>query len=100
LFIYPTIPSITGVTPNNETNIFQQALTITGGGFTCATSVYFGNLIGLNMQVNSDGSITVTPPPPPSDVTLPYTVDVTVNGAGGMSTTSPGAFTYTGQFHA
>jgi actin-like ATPase involved in cell morphogenesis len=100
LFIYPTIPSITGVTPNNETNIFQQALTITGGGFTCATSVYFGNLIGLNMQVNNDGSITVTPPPPPAYATLPYVVDVTVNGAGGMSTTSSSAFTYTGQFHA
>jgi hypothetical protein len=87
-FIYPTIPSVTGVSPNNEGDVYQQALTITGGGFTCATSVHFGGLVGLNMQVNNDGSITVTPPPPPSGAGLPDTVDVTVTGPGGTSATS------------
>jgi hypothetical protein len=81
-------PTVTGVSPSSGSailNIFP--VTVTGSGFTCATSVDFGGVPGSSLQVNNDGSITVYYPTT-SYTPLPYSVDVTVTGPGGTSTTS------------
>ena len=64
---------------------------ITGTNFTGATAVDFGTVPATGFTVQSDTQITVTSPPG-----VAGTVDVTVVGPGGTSSTSPAdGFTFT-----
>src|SRR5262249_49451065 len=67
------------------------SVTLTGTNFTGASAVYFGTVLGTNLQVNSATSITITTPPQAAG-----TVDVTVGTPSGTSPTSSlDRFTYT-----
>lgn len=85
-----TLPVITSVTPSSGptgTNI-----TITGTGFTGATSVTFDGVAGTGMSVSGDTVIYVTAP-----THAPGAASLIVTGPNGSSTTSSaGTFTFTG----
>lgn len=81
------VPVITSVTPNAGTA--GAALTITGSGFTGATSVNFDGTTAL-FVVNNDNSITATSP-----AHVAGTVDITVTAPSGTSAITPNdRFTY------
>jgi hypothetical protein len=85
-------PSVTGVTPASGPTAGGTPVTVTGSGFTGATSVSFGGTVNATgaMTVNSDTSITVTAPSHSEG-----TMDVTVTTAAGTSSTSSAdTFTY------
>jgi hypothetical protein len=87
----PPPPTVTGVSPTSGTTSGGTQVTITGTGFTGATSVKFGSAAATNFSVNSDTDITATAP---AGTAGP--VDVTVVGPGGISATSSAdQFTYT-----
>lgn len=52
----------------------QGAATLIGSGFTGATDVWFGPFLGSNVKVNSDTSLTVTPPPASTNEGVQVTV--------------------------
>ncbi|MDO9036171.1 MAG: IPT/TIG domain-containing protein, partial [Methanoregula sp.] len=93
-FTYTTTtsaPTVTGITPTSGPLVGGTVVTITGTGFTGATSVMFGNNAGTSLIVNSATQITITSPAGAAG-----TVDVTVTTLGGTSATSPAdEFTYT-----
>jgi streptogramin lyase len=62
-----------------------SAVTITGGGFTCATGVLFGDVPALGFSVDGDGRITARAP-----ILPPGAVDVRVLSASGASAIVPG----------
>jgi actin-like ATPase involved in cell morphogenesis len=97
LFIYPTRPTVTGVSPSSFSGILNTQVTITGSGFTCAGSAnFYGVGAGQNFKVISDSEITVTDPLPSWTLTQDLTVDVIVTGPGVTSpTSSSDHFTYT-----
>jgi hypothetical protein len=69
-------------------------VSVTGTGFSGATSVHFGSVLAANPKVNSDTSITVAAPP---GTVTGNPVDVTVTTHAGTSpTTSSDQYTYTG----
>jgi hypothetical protein len=77
-------PVVTGISPTTGSTAGGTVVTITGSGFTGATTVEFGTVAAASFTVNSDGSITATTPAEPA-----ATVDVTVTTpAGGTSSTS------------
>ena len=55
-------------------------MTISGTGFTTASSVSFGGMAAASFTVNDDGSITAVTPAGTAG-----TVDVTVSAAGGTA---------------
>jgi hypothetical protein len=59
-FVAPT-PTVTGVSPTSGSTNGGTAVTITGTGFTWASSVWFGN-ISASFTVNSSTQITATSP--------------------------------------
>ncbi len=74
------VPSVTAISPNTGAIAGDQIFTLTGTGFTGATSVHFGSVAGTSLVVASDTSLTVTSP-----TQAPGIVDVTVTGPGGVS---------------
>jgi len=87
-FTYLPGPTIESVTPNQGPEAGGTVVTIIGTGFTGADGVSFGSTPGTNVTVVSDTTITATAP---SGVD---TVDITVVGADGGSTTLPDSYTY------
>ncbi len=82
--------SVTGVSPSAGPLAGGTTVTIAGTGFTGATAVDFGTLAASNLDVVSASEITVTSPAGAAG-----TVDVTVTGPGGTTTTSTADhFTY------
>src|SRR5262249_54151068 len=85
------VPTVTGVSPAGGTILGGNAVTLTGTGFTNATSIAFGHFGTLSFSVLSATQIVVTSPSVPSAGTL----DVTVSTAAGTSSTSSSdQFTY------
>lgn len=89
-FTYVAAPVVTGLSPADGPCTGGTAVTISGSGFTGATSVSFGgNPAGFT--VDGDTSITATAPP----TDAPDTVNVTVTTVGGTSASSPAdVYTY------
>ena len=91
-FTYAGVPVVTGISPSSGPHTGGTSVTISGSGFTGATSVYFGLIQILSFTINSDGSITVTSP----STFFSGTVDITVvTGLGTSATSSADLFTYT-----
>ncbi len=84
-------PAVTGVSPNSGPSTGGTSVTITGTGFTGASTVSFGTVPAPSFTVVSDTTITVSSPP-----AMPGTVDVKVTTPQGTSAAN-GAdqFTYT-----
>jgi hypothetical protein len=86
------VPVVTGVSPNSGSVLGGTNITITGTGFTGATSVTFDGTAALNVVVLNDTTITATSPTIPAG----GTDDVVVtNPAGTSATSSADQFTYT-----
>jgi IPT/TIG domain len=86
-----TAPIVTGITPTSGAVGGGDTVTVTGTGFTGATSVLFGSVPGTNLTVVNDTQLTVTSPPSNAS----GTVDVTVTAPAGTSATSAAdQFTY------
>jgi hypothetical protein len=86
-----TAPSVTAVSPNTGTTAGGTLVTITGSGFTGASSVSFGSVAASSFSVLSDSSIVAISPAQAAG-----TVDVTVTTPSGTSSTgSADHFGYT-----
>ncbi|AET70824.1 cell wall-binding protein [Desulfosporosinus orientis DSM 765] len=84
------VPEVTGIGPSSGPESGGTIVTISGTGFTGATSVNFGPAVGTNLSVISDTLISVTSPAGTG------TIDVTVTTPGGTSASnSSDEFTYT-----
>jgi Family of unknown function (DUF6519)/IPT/TIG domain len=84
------LPAVTGISPASGPVTGATTVTITGAGFTGATSVQFGTVTAA-MAVNSDTQITATSPPGAS----PGAVGITVTTPTGPSAASTAnQFTY------
>ena len=59
-------------------------MTITGSGFTNASTVSFGGVASYSFTINDDGSITAYSPA----ASVAGTVDITVSSTGGTSAAS------------
>jgi len=87
---YVVPPVVTGIAPVSGKPAGGDSVTITGSGFTGATSVMFGATAATAMTVGSDAQITATSPAGAG------TVDVTVTTPAGTSASSAAdQFTYT-----
>jgi uncharacterized membrane protein len=85
----PPTPTVSGVSPSSGSSNVGTSVTISGTGFTGATSVLFGKNPASSFTVVSDKQITATSPVGSG------TVDVTVTTPSGTSATSSGdQFTY------
>jgi hypothetical protein len=83
-------PVVSSVSPATGSTAGGDSVTITGTGFTGATSVMFGTVAGTNVVVNGDTSITVTSPAGSAGQ-----VDITVVTPSGTSAVVTGdEFTY------
>ena len=83
-FTFVAPPSVTGVSPASGPTAGGTTVTITGAGFTAASTVMFGSIAGTGVVVNSPNSITAVSPAGET----PGSVDVVVTTLGGASTTS------------
>ncbi len=91
-FTYTTVPAVLNVNPETGALGGGTPVTITGSGFTAATSVLFGTTPAANFTVVSDTQVTATSPV----ATTVGTVDVTVvNPLGTSATGTVDKFTYT-----
>jgi PKD repeat protein len=79
-FTYIKRPNVTAVSPVSGPTAGGTRVTLTGNGFTDATTVRFGTRAGTSMTVNSSTRITVTSPPGTAGI-----VYVTVTTPGGTS---------------
>lgn len=79
IFTYPGALVVLGLSPNSGPTAGGTTVTLTGSGFTGATTVNFGSVPGTNLIVNSDTQLTVTSPAGSG------TVDVTVVTPAGTS---------------
>ncbi|MFF7234664.1 Ig-like domain repeat protein, partial [Streptomyces sioyaensis] len=75
--VYSLYPVLTSSSSSTGLTTGAAPITLTGSGFTGATAVHFGSTAALSFTVNSDSSITVTPPdhapgPVTISVTNPY----------------------------
>lgn len=89
VYTYGSAPQITAISPSTGPESGFTIVTITGAGFTNATSVHFGTVAVGKFHIDSDTQITT--------ITSPGVgmVDVTVTGPNGTSATSPAdQFTY------
>ncbi len=88
-FTAPPAPTVTGVSPDSGSTAGGTPVTITGTAFTDASAVTFGATPATTFTVTSATSIAATAPAGSG------TVDVTVTGPAGTSTTSANDhFTY------
>jgi hypothetical protein len=85
-------PVVSSVTPNLGPPAGGTSVTISGTGFTGATSVRFAGQPATNVIVVSDTSITCKTPPASAD----GFVSVAVTTPGGTGASGPSAFDYTG----
>jgi hypothetical protein len=94
LFTYveaPATPTVTGVSPASGSAGGGDTVTVTGTGFTGATSVLFGSVAATDLNVTGDTQLTVTSPPPNAS----GAVDVTVyTGEAFSDSSSADLFTY------
>jgi phage tail sheath protein FI len=93
----PAAPTVTGIAPANGVMAGGDTVTVTGTGFTGATSVSFGSVSATNLIVLSDTQLAVTSPPPAASPAASATsvADVTVTTPAGTSATSAAdQFTY------
>jgi len=89
MFIYIPAPTVTSLTPNTGVTGGGTSVTVTGTAFTGATAVKFG-ATSAAFTVNSATSITATSPAGAAG-----TVDITITGPGGTSsTTAADRFTF------
>lgn len=88
-FTYADAPTVTNVALNFGPTAGGTSVTITGTGFTGATSVQFGSFEAASFIVDSDTSISAITPPATEGA-----VDVSVTNALGTGVDSE-AFTYT-----
>jgi len=85
----PVVPTVTGIDPSGGIPDGGTQVTVTGTGFTEATSVNFGRTPAASFSVQSDTQLTAVSPAGSG------TVDVTVVTPAGTSATGPGdQFTY------
>ena len=80
---FPPLPRLHSLGVETAGRSDRSTVTITGSGFTGATSVRFGSAGAASFSVASDSSITATAPPGSG------AVGVTVTTPGGTSKTSP-----------
>jgi hypothetical protein len=84
-FTYAGVPAVTGLSPAAGPVAGNSIVTITGSGFTLASSVHFGSTLAAGFTINSDTSITATSPAGTG------TVDVVVTTPLGVSVATPAA---------
>ena len=91
-YTYVPAPAVTGVSPGSGPQSGGTTVTLTGSGFSGASSVLFGTVPAASFTVVSATSITAVAPADAST----GSVDVTVTTVGGTSTTGPAdQYTYT-----
>ena len=84
-------PVVTSISPTSGPASGGTNVTVTGSGFTGASSVLFGSIAATEFAISSDSSLTAVSPPQAAG-----TVYVTVTTGGGTSGTGPScAFQYT-----
>src|SRR5712692_6340485 len=86
--LFSSLPTVTGVAPNNGPVAGGTAVTITGTNFAAGATVTFGGTAATNVVVVSGTQITATTPAGSAGA---VTVTVTVNGQPGSL---PNGFTY------
>ncbi|MCE0539506.1 IPT/TIG domain-containing protein [Kineosporia rhizophila] len=92
-FTYLGAPAVSGINPSTGPLAGGNTVTITGAGFTPASTVNFGLAAATSVVVNSSSSITATAP----QSLVPGTVNVRVSTAGGISSsTAADDYTYVG----
>ena len=84
------VPVISSISPTSGPTSGGTTITITGTGFTAATSVKFGNAAATSFVVSSATQIAAVTPAG----TVGAPLEVSVTTAGGVATL-PSAFTYT-----
>lgn len=82
------VPVFSGISPASGTTEGDTTVTITGTGFTGATSVFIGGTAATDLTVVSDSEITATTPAGSAGA-----VNVVVTTPGGVST-GTGVYTY------
>jgi hypothetical protein len=90
VFTYVNAPTITELFPSTGPTAGGTTVSITGTGFTGATSVTFGGVAASDLTVVSDNQLTVTAP---AGSAGPATVTVT-SPLGTASTTASNQYTY------
>ncbi len=87
-------PTVASVSPNfKKVGASPTPVTISGSGFTGSTAVSFGSEPASSVVINSDSSITATPP----IGSAAQSFDVTVTGPNGTSAVTPAdEFAYEG----
>jgi len=90
---FSVVPTVTGISPVNGPTVGGTTVTVTGTGFTAATSVNFGPAAGTTLTIQSDTQLTIVSPSVTAAGGSP--VDVTVITPAGTSATSAAdRFTY------
>jgi hypothetical protein len=92
-FTYAGVPAVTGLSPAAGPVAGNSIVTITGSGFTLASSVHFGSTLAAGFTINSDTSITATSPAGTG------TVDVVVTTPLGVSVATRGSVCLCGGRH-
>jgi large repetitive protein len=85
------VPAVTGVSPNSGSPAGGTSVTVTGTGFTGATSVTFNGTPAAHMVVMNDSTITAISPSSPTVGTFDVVV---TNPVGTSATSSADQFTY------
>jgi len=89
-YVAVAAPTVSGIDTTSGPAAGNTTVTITGTGFTGATSVLFGNVAATSFTVLSDTQISAVSP-----AEWAGTVDITVKNAGGVSPICPAdAFTF------
>ena len=91
-YYYTSTPAVTGVSPNAGPLTAGTSVTISGTGFSGATSVDFGTTPAVSYTLNSDSSITAIAPADPSGGTV--NVIVTTASGGSSPPATADEFTY------
>jgi large repetitive protein len=89
-FTYEVAPTVTGVSPNVGPTAGGTNVTVTGTGFTGATSVIVGGIGAKNVVVVNDSTITATMP---ADTAGLHNIQVTAPGGASAKVAADG-FTY------
>jgi hypothetical protein len=91
---FSVVPTVTGISPVNGPAAGGTTVTVTGTGFTAATSVNFGPAAGTTLTIQSDTQLTIVSPS--ASAAGSSQVDVTVITPAGTSATSTlDRFSYT-----
>jgi IPT/TIG domain len=91
---FSVVPTVTGISPVNGPAPGGTTVTVTGTGFTAATSVNFGPAAGTTLTIQSDTQLTIVSPS--ANAAGASSVEVTVITPAGTSATSTlDRFSYT-----